>query len=710
MPKIKFQPMFDQTGVTPEASKQRMAMARALMDQEATPIHSTAGGLLHAGSKALGGWLAGEAMRDEQSAQAAAFKPLQDIVSQGLGGGSAPLAATPAASGPATAYTNTRGPSAPPIASGDEVRSRNEAGRSGAALQQATDFYVKRGYSPTAAAAIAGHLHHESAGFDPGVVTGKRLGDNGTAFGIAQWRGPRLRNLQRWAEANGKDFRSLDTQLEFVDVEMRSGMDRGAGLALKGLQAARSPEEAVAAFMHFERPAGYTPDNPAGGMAYAQRLAQAQQALQALGGAGGAAPGGGPQTQFASGSAPGATTGGGTGQIPPLDLSEEQQAVRAAQQMMQNPRTQAQGWQLYQQAVQSANQKRQLYLKMQMEQQGRQEDATLKREGWDRDDFRQEQRIVHERDLHNDKIGLDRDRFAFDQKKFDAEQGKPVIVGGTSRLVDPQTGKEILPANPQQQQGIEIGPDGSIKVNPQLMKPPTETQAKWGLFHQRGKAANSNLSKFENALTSLDETLATKYGGSLGNYYASDKFQMAKQAADDFLVTIIRPDTGAAVTPSEFEIYGNIFLPKPGDKPGVIEKKRQARTRAVEALKQGMTPQQVLQQAVPEEFDGETTVPNYIVSGGKAVWYRDEDKPAPGGAQAAPGARPHFPSAPVRQRQPDDPGETPPPEWGGDAQMWEYMTPDQRKAALKEAKPAPVEEQVINGKRYFKRNGKWFEE
>src|SRR5690606_27356271 len=48
----------------------------------------------------------------------------------------------------------------------------------------------------------------------------------------------------------------LQTQLEFVDHELRTS-ESGA---MTALQQAKTPSEAAAAFIHFERPAGYAPN------------------------------------------------------------------------------------------------------------------------------------------------------------------------------------------------------------------------------------------------------------------------------------------------------------------------------------------------------------------------------------------------------------------------------------------------------------------
>lgn len=134
----------------------------------------------------------------------------------------------------------------------------------------AYQWLLDRGYAPHQAAAVVGNLAQESGVRPDGVV-----GDNGTAFGVAQWRGDRLANLQRFAQQNGQDWRSLDAQLGFLDHELRTS-EKGAG---DGLFAAPDVRSATRAFIGFERPRGYTPADPEAGHGFGNRLSVAQAFL-----------------------------------------------------------------------------------------------------------------------------------------------------------------------------------------------------------------------------------------------------------------------------------------------------------------------------------------------------------------------------------------------------------------------------------------------
>lgn len=130
----------------------------------------------------------------------------------------------------------------------------------------ALDYYQKQGYSLEQAAGIVGNLIQES-GLDPNVAPG----DNGTAFGLAQWRGERFNRLKRFAASRGKPWQDFETQLAFVDAELQTHETA----AYQRLKNAKTVDEATAAFIGYERPKGWTVDNPRGGHGYRNRLANA---------------------------------------------------------------------------------------------------------------------------------------------------------------------------------------------------------------------------------------------------------------------------------------------------------------------------------------------------------------------------------------------------------------------------------------------------
>jgi hypothetical protein len=120
------------------------------------------------------------------------------------------------------------------------------------------------GLAPHQAAGIVGNLVNESGqDLSPWGPTG----DNGTAWGTAQWRGDRLARLKAMP-----NYQSMETQQAF----MRQELDSSENKAYRALQAAKTPEEAAHAWdALYERSDGST---------RAQRMASARQLMAQFGG------------------------------------------------------------------------------------------------------------------------------------------------------------------------------------------------------------------------------------------------------------------------------------------------------------------------------------------------------------------------------------------------------------------------------------------
>ncbi|QPM89159.1 phage tail tip lysozyme [Pseudooceanicola algae] len=77
---------------------------------------------------------------------------------------------------------------------------------------------LERGVDPHLAAGFLGNFVAESG---PGLDTAA-IGDNGNALGMAQWNGPRRRELERFAQSRGKPATDLDTQIDFLFHELET--------------------------------------------------------------------------------------------------------------------------------------------------------------------------------------------------------------------------------------------------------------------------------------------------------------------------------------------------------------------------------------------------------------------------------------------------------------------------------------------------------
>lgn len=120
----------------------------------------------------------------------------------------------------------------------------------------------------------------------------------------------------------------------------------------------------------------------------------------------------------------------------------------------------------------------------------------------------------------------------------------------------------------------------------------TEVQANATQFANRMEDAEKNISGLEDqagGITGAAQQIAGKVP-VIGAAMQSEKYQKFDQAKSQFITALLRKESGAAISPSEFARYEKEFFPQPGNTQEVIEQKRQARKVAVDAMKKGTGP------------------------------------------------------------------------------------------------------------------------
>jgi len=219
--------------------------------------------------------------------------------------------------------------------------------------------------------------------------------------------------------------------------------------------------------------------------------------------------------------------------------------------------------------------------------------------------------------------------------------GKLVSIGpnGTvSELYAPPTEPEFRRATPEEAAAYgatagQFGPDGrfypvdvpqgmTIESDGQggfrvvqgagaaAAKPFTEGQSKDVVFVTRAKGALQVLEPVADTLTNLPSQISSMDPtGFIRRRVQSPEFQVAQNAGNEFLQAILRKDTGAAITADEQALYGETYLPRPGDGPEVLAAKQAARQRAVAAIEAGMSPAQMIAQEKALSGSQPTTTP-----------------------------------------------------------------------------------------------------
>lgn len=145
-------------------------------------------------------------------------------------------------------------------------------------MQQAVQHLQARGLSPIAAAGIVGNLVQESS-LNTNARNRGDGQDGSDSIGLGQWNGDRARALQAFAASRGTSVDDFATQLDFVVHELETT----EGAAYQRLKAATTVDEATAAMIGYERPAGWSADNPRGGHGWNNRAAMAAKAAELAG-------------------------------------------------------------------------------------------------------------------------------------------------------------------------------------------------------------------------------------------------------------------------------------------------------------------------------------------------------------------------------------------------------------------------------------------
>ena len=122
-------------------------------------------------------------------------------------------------------------------------------GKSDDQTNRAYAYFRKMGWSHEQASGIVANLQAESG------LRSDAVGDNGKAYGVAQWHPDRQAAFKKWS---GKDIRqaSTDEQLAFVQYELTGGQDqqaRQAGALLRASKNAQQSGEIMSRY--YERPA-----------------------------------------------------------------------------------------------------------------------------------------------------------------------------------------------------------------------------------------------------------------------------------------------------------------------------------------------------------------------------------------------------------------------------------------------------------------------
>lgn len=198
-------------------------------------------------------------------------------------------------------------------------------------------------------------------------------------------------------------------------------------------------------------------------------------------------------------------------------------------------------------------------------------------------------------------------QLALQQQKFAWEKANPGMEikegpSGEMLAVNKRTGE----AKPVMMGGTAVAGAG---------KPLTESQAKAANFAGRMESAFKVVDGLESDPTVLQKLVA---GNSWTNILAPETAQQYRQAQENWVSANLRKESGAVIGSDEMNKEIKKYFPIPGDKPQVIEQKRQARLDAMagmeaEATERGIKSVKESRKALGERYQrkpAESAAPN----------------------------------------------------------------------------------------------------
>lgn len=141
-------------------------------------------------------------------------------------------------------------------------------------------------------------------------------------------------------------------------------------------------------------------------------------------------------------------------------------------------------------------------------------------------------------------------------------------------------------------EAIPGGPADPNKPMPARALRPTTDQANAAGFYDRIRNSNEILSDpaVTQAAMSLGQNTMNMAPMGLGNYLTSPEYQKYDQASRDFVNAVLRKESGAAISESEFNNARIQYFPQPGDTPEKIQQKANNRAIVIEAMKRTAGP------------------------------------------------------------------------------------------------------------------------
>jgi hypothetical protein len=162
--------------------------------------------------------------------------------------------------------------------------------------------------------------------------------------------------------------------------------------------------------------------------------------------------------------------------------------------------------------------------------------------------------------------------------------------------MNPTTGEpSVVGGNGTPGMSIEMTPDGGFRFvqgNSTTARRPTEGEANANIFATRMEAASPLIDEFATSGQNLLSRMVGGLGvvGNIALQQLDPEYQQFAQAARDFINASLRRESGAVISPVEFDNARQQYLPMPGDTEATLAQKAENRQRQIEGIRAASGP------------------------------------------------------------------------------------------------------------------------
>lgn len=181
-----------------------------------------------------------------------------------------------------------------------------------------------------------------------------------------------------------------------------------------------------------------------------------------------------------------------------------------------------------------------------------------------------------------------RTAIAAGQKPVDFNTYQTMDANRKAKATAGADASRVLTVTEAQALGVPFGTTAGNAYGTIPKKPATDANNRANIYATRAVTSAADIARLSDTVSGMDAaTFATQMAAepnSILNGFVSDDIRQQAQAERNFVTAVLRQESGAAISPSEFATDAKKYFPRPGDDPQTLKQKTQARADAISGL------------------------------------------------------------------------------------------------------------------------------